>query len=213
MEILISTVLILSALLAGAISPGPSFVLVARMAMGSSRSDGIAAAFGMGLGGVIFAILALMGLQTVLARIPLLYFGLKIIGGLYLIYIAIRIWKGAHQILIVANEIHRKKSEFKRSFITGFFTQISNPITAFVYAGIFAALLPENIPSILYFVLPPFVFLIETGWYLTVALMLSSKVPQAAYLKTKSVFDRALGCVMAGLGIKLIASTADSGLS
>lgn len=41
--------LILAALLAGAISPGSSFVLVARISMVSSRIDGIAAAIGLRL--------------------------------------------------------------------------------------------------------------------------------------------------------------------
>jgi len=48
--------------------------------------------------------------------------------------------------------------------------------------------------------------MIETGWYLIVALMLSSTAPRTAYLKTKSSFDRIAGCIMAGLGIKLISS-------
>lgn len=42
---------ILGALLVGAISPGPSFVLVSRIAVKMSRKDGLAAALGMGIGG------------------------------------------------------------------------------------------------------------------------------------------------------------------
>lgn len=39
---------ILAALLMGAMSPGPSFVLVARNAIGLSRADGLVTALGMG---------------------------------------------------------------------------------------------------------------------------------------------------------------------
>ena len=46
---------ILGALLIGAISPGPSFVLVARTSIALSRRDGLAAALGMGLGSVALA--------------------------------------------------------------------------------------------------------------------------------------------------------------
>lgn len=42
---------ILGALLIGAMSPGPSFIVVSRIGMTSSRRNGIAAALGMGLGG------------------------------------------------------------------------------------------------------------------------------------------------------------------
>ena len=44
---------ILGAVMIGAISPGPSFVLVSRTAMTSSRRDGLAAALGDGDGGAI----------------------------------------------------------------------------------------------------------------------------------------------------------------
>lgn len=45
---------ILLAILLGAMIPGPSFVLVARNAISLSRSDGLATALGMGIGGIVF---------------------------------------------------------------------------------------------------------------------------------------------------------------
>lgn len=44
---------IMAALVVGAMSPGPSFVVVSRIAISRSRLDGFAAALGMGAGGVI----------------------------------------------------------------------------------------------------------------------------------------------------------------
>ena len=86
---------ILAALTIGAMSPGPSFVLVARTSIGLSRRDGLAAAVGMGIGGVCFSGVALVGLYTLLEAVTWLYMGLKIAGGLYLVYIASKIWRGA----------------------------------------------------------------------------------------------------------------------
>jgi threonine/homoserine/homoserine lactone efflux protein len=40
--------------LLGATAPGPSFLVVARNAIGVSRTDGLATALGMGAGGVVF---------------------------------------------------------------------------------------------------------------------------------------------------------------
>src|SRR5215470_6182337 len=88
---------ILGALLIGAISPGPSFVLVARISVARSRRDGLAAALAMGVGGVILGGLALLGLRTLLMQAGWLYLGLKIIGGLYLLYLAARLWRGARE--------------------------------------------------------------------------------------------------------------------
>ena len=55
---------ILAALLVGAMSPGPSFVMVARNAIALSRRDGLATAWGMGIGGVFFSAIALVGLYV-----------------------------------------------------------------------------------------------------------------------------------------------------
>ena len=45
---------VIAALTVGVVSPGPSFVMVARTAVSSSRTNGLAAALGMGAGGVLF---------------------------------------------------------------------------------------------------------------------------------------------------------------
>ena len=57
---------IVAALSVGVISPGPSFVMVARVAVASSRIRALATALGMGAGGAIFGAAALLGLQSVL---------------------------------------------------------------------------------------------------------------------------------------------------
>ena len=46
---------ILGTIAVGAMSPGPSFVLVVRTSAAVSRRDGLAAALGMGIGGLSFA--------------------------------------------------------------------------------------------------------------------------------------------------------------
>ena len=206
MELALSVILILGALLAGAASPGPSFVLIARIAMGVSRIDAIAASIGMGVGGILFSILALSGLHTVLTNVPALYLALKILGGLYLIYLAIRIWRESDEPLQLSKEATLVEAAVYKSSLLGFIAQIANPKTAIVYASIFAALLPKSFPNIYFLVLPPLVFLVEAGWYLLVTLVLSSATPRVAYLRSKSLFDRIAGTILAGLGFKLVAS-------
>ncbi len=206
METLLPIALILGSLLLGAVSPGPSFVVVARISMGNSRREGIAASIGMGIGGIIFATLALVGLQVVLTTIPTLYLGLTIFGGLYLIYLGIHIWRGANVPLIVGPDNAESKSPIKKSFLVGLITQICNPKTAIVYGSIFAALLPANFPDSAFYVLPFLIFLVEAGWYSIVAIVFSSETPRSAYLRSKPIYDRVAGAVMFGLGAKLISS-------
>ena len=197
---------IAGAMTVGAMSPGPSFVMVARTAV-ASRSDGLAAALGMGAGGLVFAIAALAGLQAAFLAVPGLYLAIKGFGGAYLIYLGFRIWRGARQPLAMTQDSDaspRQQSRGKRTFLLGLATQVSNPKTAVVYASIFAAFLPREVPLVLALAVPAVIFCIETGWYAIVALALSSAAPRAAYLRYKTWIDRAAGGVMGLLGLRLV---------
>jgi threonine/homoserine/homoserine lactone efflux protein len=197
---------ILAALMVGVVSPGPSFIMVARTAVASSRADGIAAAIGMGAGGLLFAIAALLGLHGVLLAVPSLYGVLKVAGGLYLAYLGMRIWLSARQPLAMAGPAPGARSSLRRSLVLGFTTQVSNPKTSIVYASVFAAFLPSAPSTGFNLALLALVFLIEAGWYAVVALALSSERPRGAYLRFKAWIDRVAGGVLAALGLGLVAS-------
>jgi threonine/homoserine/homoserine lactone efflux protein len=203
LESVITLAAILAALLIGAISPGPSFVLVARISIARSRRDGLAAALAMGVGGVILGGLALLGLRTLLMQAGWLYLGLKIVGGLYLLYLGVRLWRGASEPIAIApgNDVGSWPG---RSFAVALATQLSNPKTAIVYGSIFAALLPAQAPLWMCLVLPPLILVVEAGWYMVVALAFSSALPRAAYLRSKRWIDRLAGAAMGALGVRLI---------
>ena len=198
---------VIGALALGAISPGPSFVMVARTAVASSRVNALFAALGMGCGGIIFATAALLGLQALLSAVPWLYLTIKILGGAYLALLGYKIWRGAKQPLVTEADNTGVTTKISRSFLLGLATQLSNPKTAVVYTSVFAALLPPDIPLRIVLILPAVVFCVEAGWYSIVALALSSTKPRAAYLRYKTAIDRATGGVMAFLGIKLITAS------
>src|SRR3954471_8325601 len=101
MDFPVAAFAILGAILLGAISPGPSFVLVARTAIAVSRRDALATALGMGIGGLVFASAALLGLHVVLTNVPWAYFTIKIAGATYLLYLAVCLWKGARDPIAV----------------------------------------------------------------------------------------------------------------
>jgi threonine/homoserine/homoserine lactone efflux protein len=203
METIAALASIAGALTLGAMSPGPSFLMVARTSIASSRAAGLAAALGMGVGGVLFAAAALLGLHVVLLAVPWLYIALKVLGGAYLVIIGITIWRGARQPVRISGD-ERLGQRAAGAFWLALLTQVSNPKTAVVYASVFAALLPPEIPLWATLVLPAVLFAIEAGWYSVVALALSAPSPRASYLRFKSWIDRAAGAVMALLGLRLI---------
>ncbi|VVE36246.1 threonine transporter [Pandoraea aquatica] len=203
---------VLVALWLGAMIPGPSFVLVARNAIGLSRRDGLATAFGMGVGGIFFGGVALAGLYTLLQTVEWLYIGLKVAGGAYLIYVASKIWRGAGNPITVDATLTASSGSVRKSFWIGLSTQLSNPKTAIWYGSIFAALLPQHPPLWCYFVLPPLVFAIEFGWYTIVALCFSSKGPREVYLRAKKWIDRIAAAAIAALGLRLILNASKAGI-
>jgi len=204
MDSLLPLFSIILAIALGAISPGPSFVLVARTAIAGSRRAGLGTALGMGLGGLTFATLALLGLIALLAQVAWLYLGLKIVGGLYLLYLGWRLWRGAREPLTV-DTTGEAGHGFWRAVLIGLVTQLSNPKTAVVYAGIFAALLPaQPLPLWLALALPAAIFAVECGWYALVATAFSAGGARRVYLDAKSWIDRLAGGVMAALGLRLV---------
>ena len=198
---------IVGAVAIGAVSPGPTFLMVARTSVATTRANGVAAAFGIGIGGVIYTVAALAGLQAVFAAVPSLYLVLKLAGGSYLVYLGYRIWRGASEPLALPENVSgQPDQDTRRAFLVGLGTQLSNPKAAVFYASIFAAFQFQDFSLPLNLCIISAIFMIEFGWYLLVATVLSSTKPRAAYLRYKAWIDRSAGSVMAILGIKLIVS-------
>ncbi|WP_214228026.1 LysE family translocator [Pedobacter sp. B4-66] len=207
MEIL-SFAIIIGSLALGTVSPGPSFIMIAKTALGKTRKDGIFASFGMGTGAVIFAGLSLGGLQLLFSAIPLLYSALKIIGGCYLCYMAWKTWLSRNDFAFTMGQhiAGENRQQLLGSFYTGLLTQLSNPKTAIVYTSIFASLMPKNYTFQDAAVLLTCIFLLETCWYTFVSLVLSHPIPRTIYLKAKSSIDKVTAGILAGLGISVILS-------
>ncbi|WP_405488175.1 LysE family translocator [Nocardia sp. NBC_00511] len=72
-----------------ALTPGPDTFLVLRFSMVGSR-QGIAAAVGSALGGLVWATVVAAGVAALLEQSATAYRTLKVIGGIYLLYLGVR---------------------------------------------------------------------------------------------------------------------------
>src|SRR3954463_895770 len=77
------------------ISPGPSFLITARTAVAQSRTDGVKVALGLGTGTVLWAVAALLGLNVLFRALPPLFIAMKILGAVFLFWIAFQIFRHA----------------------------------------------------------------------------------------------------------------------
>ena len=197
------------ALIVGVVSPGPSFIYIAQTAMATSRSQGIATSLGLGTGAVIYTMVASLGLFFVLETIPWIYIGLKFAGGLYLCYLAYKIWISANEPLDsteVEGEVNAsdKKVSFTKAYLSGLFIQLSNPKTAVVIGGIIMAFLPSEVPAYSYLLLGLLAFVIDAGWYSIVTIALTTAKAQKVYLRFKKGISRVASGLLGLLGAKLI---------
>lgn len=187
----------------GTMSPGPSFILTAKTAVGKSRKEGFGVAIGLAVGAVCFTLMAIYGLYAILETVPIIYGFLKLLGGMYLLYLAYKMWKHADQLLDVETSIDMKPKSFLKAILFGLVTQLCNPKTAIIIGSIFAALLPAQLPSFGEFFLCLLAFLTDLIWYSFVVLLLSTNKAQKVYLQFKKYIDRGAGSVLGVLGLKL----------
>lgn len=199
-----SLIAIATVLIMGVISPGPSFIYVARNSVLHSRRHGLMTALGTGTGAVIFSLLAMLGLQKLLNALPEAFIILKVAGGAYLVWLAVKMYRGASQPLTLCCKESAKRKALGRTYLDGILTQLSNPKTAIIFASIFSALLPSELPQSFYIIIPVMCFVIDAGWYSLVAMLLSSERPRRIYLRLKKCIDRVSAAVLALLGGKLI---------
>jgi len=187
----------------GTISPGPSFILVAKTAVSKPIIEGIGVSLGLSIGAVFFALLAIFGLNALLEGVPLIYGILKVLGGIYLAYLAYKIWKHSDESISMDVKIEKNSKSFLKAVLFGLLTQLSNPKTAIILGSIFAALLPQELPAYSELLLCLIVFSIDAIWYIGVVFLLSTKKSQKIYLQFKKYIDRIAAGLLAGLGVKL----------
>jgi threonine/homoserine/homoserine lactone efflux protein len=70
--------------------PGPNVLNTIAISMGSGRSSGVACALACGLGLLISGLVALFGATLLFYKIPIIYAGLTVFGGVMLLYFAQR---------------------------------------------------------------------------------------------------------------------------
>ena len=191
--------------LMAAISPGPAVLMSARTGVTEGLRTGAFLAFGIGIGGVIWAAAALFGLNLIFQAAPVLLWALKIVGGLYLIHMAWGMWKAADQPLDIDAAVRLPRSAGS-AFRLGLITQLANPKPAVLFSAIFVGTVPPETAGWVYAALLAVVFLNETVWNVLVARIFSFDRSKAVYISLKTIIDRTFGGLLALLGVKIAAT-------
>ena len=81
---------VFSVCLLGAISPGPSMVVVINNAIFKNRYHGFLTSLGHGIGITIYALFAVLGIGLILTTNMILFNGLKILSIIFLFYLGVK---------------------------------------------------------------------------------------------------------------------------
>ena len=218
--------------LLAAISPGPAVLMAARTGLTQGFRTGLMLSVGIGIGAVFWAALAFSGLTLLFQTAPGLLWAIRLLGGVYLIYLAIGMWRGADQPLdaAMATPLPRSALAAMRhgsalaamrqgsalaamrqgsalaAMRQGVVTQLTNPKTVAMFSAIFVGTVPASTEVWQYAVVLLAVFANETIWCSLVARVFSFDRSRTTYLRLKSVIDRAFGGLLLILGLKLAAS-------
>lgn len=146
-ETLISFALATCAL---AISPGPDNIYVLVQSITNGKSYGMATVCGLITGCIVHTTLLAFGVSAIIKANDDLFFGIKVLGALYLLYLAYKVYKSDAQ-LDFDSETAPKKS-LKALFVQGFFMNVLNPkVTIFFLAFFPGFLFSKTLSSVLQF--------------------------------------------------------------
>ena len=149
-----STLIVLASLLGIYIpilvSPGPNFLVVTQTAATQSRRHAICAALGVSSASTILAAFAATGMGILVAHLPGFQHAVQLVGGIYLLYMAARIWRQSNEALGDARAVGQRS--LRQAYWFGLATNLSNPKALVFFATIFASMIPPGSSSLLIFV-------------------------------------------------------------
>jgi threonine efflux protein len=183
--------------------PGFNFVLLGKLAAGQSRAAAMAAVAGMTTGTLAWATLAVLGVGAVFSAHPLLRQTAQVAGGLYLLQLAVKLWRSG---TTPASPTTAHMSG-AAAFRVGFVTSALNPKIALFYGSVFATALPA-VPSVLHAASAVgLVYANSIVWHTGLALVLSHGAVQSAYLRHFATLNRVSSAVVGVFGTRLLAET------
>ena len=184
------------------LSPGPTFLMVTQTAISRSRRHAVYTALGISSGSTILAFLAATGMGMLIAHFAWFNDVVKFLGGAYLLYIGVKIWRQAKQpIDDTANE--KGERTLSQSFMQGLATNLSNPNSLLFFATIFASLLAQGTPTYVRLVAVALICLISSCWHVVLANWFSGARMQHAYRGAKLLINRIAAGILIFIAIKL----------
>ena len=188
---------ILVVLVLGAMSPGPSLVVLLRNTMEGGKARGVSCGVGHGIGFGIYAFIAIAGIAQLKASAVNAASLLEITGGLFLLFLAAMMFKGSAE-----ESVHKRST--RRGFSEGFLIAFLNPKILVFLVAIFSQFVQPEFTWIERLTIAVIAMLIDGGWYVLVSLLISETKVLSKLQRHAREFEITMATVLAGLGIWII---------
>ena len=186
----------------GAISPGPSLVVVLRNTVSGGRISGAMTGVGHGIGLTVYAFIAVMGLSSILIANEQIFKALQWAGALVLTWLAFNLITNNP-----SNSTKSYKSSQRRGFLEGFMISFLNPKILVFMVAVFSQFINPDITNYGRFIMAIVAGAIDTAWYVLVATVLASTSVVDKLRVHAIIIDRVIGLVLLLLATMLIIKT------
>lgn len=188
-------------------SPGPDFFFVSQLAVSRSRREAMMGVLGIVLGVMVWAGVALLGLNLILQKMAWLHQIIMVAGGLYLCWMGWQLLRSAraqHAPTQPVAEIAVALPKPGRSFIRGLLTNLSNPKAVIYFGSVFSLFVGEDVGAGARWGL----FMLITGetlvWFSLVAVVFALPAMRRGYQRLAKWIDGVAGVLFTGFGLHLI---------
>lgn len=186
------------------LSPGPNLLIVVQSSLSSGRAAGIAAGCGVAAGDAIYAALGLFGMAALIAQSGDLFAAVKVVGGLYLLWLAWKTMKGGSAV-VVDDDGARSALSPAKLFVRGLVTDLANPQTVLFFASIFAVTLTATTPAWAKALSWLGIVTVSATWRCLLSVAFSRRRIRTFYARWQRAIERLAGVAFAAFGAKLIA--------
>ena len=133
-----------------AVAPGPDNIYVLMQSITYGKKFGLATVAGLMSGCLIHTTLLAFGVSAIIKESDTIFFMIKVLGALYLFYLAFMVFKSAPDIQL--GESHIAKKSLLQLFGKGFIMNVLNPkVTIFFLAFFPGFLFNKNLSTVVQF--------------------------------------------------------------
>ncbi len=185
-------------------SPGPDFAIVVRESVAHGRRAGVFCALGVGTGIFVHVAYSLLGIGLIVSQSIMLFNALKWLAAAYLLYIGFK----ALQVRPAAPGAVQEQADAparspRGAFVTGFVTNGLNPKATLFFLSLFTVVIDPHTPLLVQGGYGVYLAVATALWFCLVAMLFSQQRVREGFARLGHWFDRLMGAVLVGLGIKL----------